>query len=44
MNDNGTITYKIERKWYFDEKNSNGKLDDEVVTLNSVALVSTFIN
>lgn len=37
-NDNGTVTFKIQRFWAFDPEKSEGSLDDEVVTLNSVAL------
>uniref|UniRef100_A0A0A9XHB3 Protein croquemort n=1 Tax=Lygus hesperus TaxID=30085 RepID=A0A0A9XHB3_LYGHE len=36
-NENGTLTFRIQRFWYFDEENSYGSLDDEVYTLNAVA-------
>ncbi|KAF6210155.1 hypothetical protein GE061_013257 [Apolygus lucorum] len=36
-NENGTLTFRIQRFWYFDEENSLGSLDDEVYTLNAVA-------
>ncbi|XP_073972729.1 protein peste-like isoform X2 [Rhodnius prolixus] len=38
MNPNGTVTFKISRKWFFDKESSNGTLDDIVTTLNAVAM------
>lgn len=37
-NSNGTVTFRIARKWFFDTENSNGTLDDIVTTLNAVAI------
>ncbi|KAK9507971.1 hypothetical protein O3M35_007726 [Rhynocoris fuscipes] len=37
-NDNGTVTFRISRRWFFDPENSNGSLDDIVTTLNAVAM------
>lgn len=37
-NENGTVTYKIERYWFYDSENSQGSLEDEITTLNSVAM------
>lgn len=38
FHDNGTISYKQERRWYFDSEYSAGSLTDNVTTLNAVAL------
>ncbi|KAL1463325.1 hypothetical protein WDU94_015085 [Cyamophila willieti] len=38
FHDNGTVSYKQERRWYFDSDYSDGTLDDNVTTLNAVAL------
>uniref|UniRef100_A0A0A9X4N1 Protein croquemort n=1 Tax=Lygus hesperus TaxID=30085 RepID=A0A0A9X4N1_LYGHE len=35
-NDNGTVTYRQTRHWYFDDEFSNGKLDDKITTVNIV--------
>lgn len=40
-NENGTVTFRQLRYWYFDAENSNGSLEDEVTTLNPVAVVSS---
>ncbi|XP_014244542.1 protein croquemort-like isoform X2 [Cimex lectularius] len=42
MNCNGTVTFQIQRLWYFDAENSNGTLDDYVTTLNAVAMSAAF--
>ena len=39
-NDNGTVTYRRMRKWYFDPEGSNGTLDDPITTINVVAVVN----
>ncbi|KAG8303052.1 hypothetical protein J6590_018513 [Homalodisca vitripennis] len=41
-NDNDTITYQQAKWWYFDQENSRGSLDDEIVTLNVVSLTAAF--
>uniref|UniRef100_A0A8D9B0S2 Protein croquemort n=1 Tax=Cacopsylla melanoneura TaxID=428564 RepID=A0A8D9B0S2_9HEMI len=38
FHDNGTVSYKQERRWFFDSEYSEGTLEDEVTTLNAVAL------
>lgn len=38
--ENGTVSYFQRKLWRFDEKMSNGSLDDVVVQLNVVAIVS----
>ncbi|XP_067010074.2 protein croquemort [Anabrus simplex] len=43
-NPNNTISYKQIRRWYFDAERSNGSLDDEVTTLNVVALTAAFVS
>ncbi|XP_066906995.1 protein peste [Halyomorpha halys] len=37
-NNNGTVTFKIQRFWIFDPDKSEGSLEDKVVTLNSVSV------
>lgn len=39
-NDNGTVSFRQLRKWYFDQEYSAGSLEDEVTTLNAVAVVN----
>ncbi|XP_047001866.1 protein croquemort-like isoform X1 [Schistocerca americana] len=41
--DNGTVSYRQIRRWFFDPDNSNGTLDDEVTTLNIIALTASFV-
>lgn len=38
-NDNGTVSFRQLRWWYFNASTSNGSLDDLVTTLNPVAVV-----
>lgn len=38
--ENGTVSYFQRKFWRFDEKMSNGSLDDIIVQLNVVAIVS----
>ena len=40
FHENKTVTYHQARYWFFDEKGTNGSYDDNVTTLNMVALVS----
>lgn len=42
FNDNDTLTYKLTKIWYFDEKNSRS-LNDTIVTVNALAAVSNFL-
>lgn len=37
---NGTVAYRTERSWFFDEATSNGTLQDNITTLNVIAAVS----
>lgn len=39
FNDNDTLTYKLTKSWYFDEKNSRN-LNDSLITVNTLAAVS----
>ncbi|XP_026677185.1 LOW QUALITY PROTEIN: uncharacterized protein LOC103506297 [Diaphorina citri] len=39
FHDNGTVSYKQERRWYFDSEYSAGSLKDNVTTLNAVVVV-----
>ncbi|XP_022814541.1 protein peste-like [Spodoptera litura] len=34
---NGTVAYRTQRSWYFDESSSNGTLQDNITTLNGIA-------
>ncbi|XP_036328353.1 protein peste-like isoform X1 [Rhagoletis pomonella] len=36
--DNASMTYKKQSKYYFDAEGSKGRLDDEIVTVNSLAV------
>ncbi|KAI5744521.1 hypothetical protein M8J76_003017 [Diaphorina citri] len=38
FHDNGTVSYKQERRWYFDSEYSAGSLKDNVTTLNAVVV------
>lgn len=38
--ENASVTYRRKSYYYFDAAGSNGSLDDEIVSLNAVALVS----
>nr|CAD7264916.1 unnamed protein product [Timema shepardi] len=40
-NDNNTVSYRQTKRWFFDQDRSNGSLQDNVTTLNVVAVVST---
>jgi hypothetical protein len=40
-NANNTISFRRLRRWHFDAENSNGTTDDNITTLNPVALVIT---
>lgn len=40
---NSTVSYRRLSHYWFDAKNSNGSLDDVVVSLNIVALVSFYL-
>lgn len=42
-NENGTVTYNQIRTWHFQPDLSNGKLDDEITTLNVISAVSSFL-
>lgn len=37
---NASLTYKKQSKYYFDAANSKGQLEDKIVTVNSLAVVS----
>lgn len=37
---NASMSYKKQSKYYFDAEGSKGSLDDEIVTVNSLAVVS----
>lgn len=37
--DNGSVTYRKKSDFFFDAAGSKGSLDDEIITLNAVALV-----
>ncbi|GLV39925.1 scavenger receptor acting in neural tissue and majority of rhodopsin is absent [Carabus blaptoides fortunei] len=39
-NNNGTVSFRHLRNWYFDEEYSAGSLTDEVTTLNAVAVTA----
>jgi hypothetical protein len=39
-NTNHTVTYRQVRRWYFDQENSNGSLNDNVTMPNIVLVVS----
>lgn len=43
-NSNDTVTFKNIRKWIFDERKSNGRLDDLITNINIVPAVSNIIN
>jgi len=38
-NQNNTITFRKLRRWYFDAETSNGSLNDNITTLNPLAVV-----
>ncbi|XP_052122947.1 protein peste-like isoform X1 [Frankliniella occidentalis] len=40
---NGTISFRQLRRWYFDAANSNGTLADNVTTINVVALTAAHV-
>ncbi|KAK3923344.1 Protein peste [Frankliniella fusca] len=40
---NGTISFRQLRRWYFDAENSNGTLSDNVTTINVVALTAAHV-
>lgn len=40
-NENGTVTYKVIKRWFFDEEKTNGSLSDQVTSINIVAAVGT---
>nr|CAD7603521.1 unnamed protein product [Timema genevievae] len=40
-NSNHTVSYRQVKRWFFDKDHSNGSLEDNVTTLNVVAVVST---
>lgn len=42
-NDNGTVSFRQLRWWYFNASRSNGSLDDLITTLNPVAVVCTYL-
>lgn len=39
--ENSTVSYDQMKYWYFDAEHSNGTLNDRVIALNTVAVVST---
>ncbi|XP_075974431.1 protein peste-like isoform X2 [Anticarsia gemmatalis] len=39
---NGTVAYKTQRSWFFDEQNSNGTLQDNITTLNVIAASAVY--
>lgn len=39
--DNGTVTFYHLKKWWFNQEKSNGRLNDNVTSVNPIALVST---
>ena len=39
--DNDTVTFRQNRTWFFEPSLSNGKLDDDIVTVNIPAIVSS---
>jgi len=39
--ENASVSYRRRSLFYFDAEGSNGSLDDEITTLNAVALVGT---
>ncbi|XP_018568082.1 protein peste-like isoform X2 [Anoplophora glabripennis] len=41
-NDNGTVTYKNLKKWYFEASLSNGSLTDTVTSIDPVALSAVY--
>lgn len=43
-NENSTISFRKLRRWYFDRENSNGSLNDNVTTLNPVALSAAYVS
>uniref|UniRef100_A0A224XEZ7 Putative plasma membrane glycoprotein cd36 n=1 Tax=Panstrongylus lignarius TaxID=156445 RepID=A0A224XEZ7_9HEMI len=42
-NDNGTVSYRQTRHWFFDPEHSNGTLEDKVTTVNMVPVVTAHI-
>lgn len=43
-NENGTVTFKNQRFWYFQPHLSNGCLSDNVTSINPVLAVRKFYN
>ncbi|KAJ8721181.1 hypothetical protein PYW07_001956 [Mythimna separata] len=39
---NGTVAYKTQRSWFFDEQSSNGTLQDNITTLNAIAASAVY--
>ncbi|XP_026732809.1 protein peste-like isoform X1 [Trichoplusia ni] len=39
---NGTVAYRTERSWFFDEATSNGTLQDNITTLNVIAASAVY--
>ncbi|CAB3235288.1 unnamed protein product [Arctia plantaginis] len=42
FNENGTMSYRTHRRWYFDEERSNGNLEDEITSINGVAASAAY--
>ncbi|XP_063920980.1 protein peste-like, partial [Zophobas morio] len=42
-NDNGTITFKNVKSWYYDNDGNNGDLRDKIVTVDPIPLAASFI-
>ncbi|KAB0795085.1 hypothetical protein PPYR_11924 [Photinus pyralis] len=39
-NENGTVTYRLWRRWYFEEGKSAGRLTDKITTINPATMVA----
>ncbi|XP_023212736.1 protein croquemort-like [Centruroides sculpturatus] len=39
-NDNGTVSYRLVKTWYFQPDRTNGSLDDHIITVNVPMIVS----
>ncbi|PSN44140.1 hypothetical protein C0J52_15657 [Blattella germanica] len=43
-NENNTVSYNRKRYWHFEEENSVGRLEDNITTLNPIALSAAYIS
>ncbi|XP_049696685.2 protein peste isoform X1 [Helicoverpa armigera] len=42
FDNNGTVAYRTQRSWFFDDASSNGTLQDNITTLNAIAASAVY--